>query len=181
MAHEIERVSKLDVAYRQLDQAIQLFFERRDPVAVHSLAAAAHQVLTDLGDKKGVTNFIKRNPHIREEMRREWIRRINEPYNFIKHADRDPDEVFEFRPAVTSIFILDALQLYQQLTGKLPHKLNIFLMWFNVAYPDAVSGPLKEMAEKARQAGLDPNNFEILLELIMRVPPNTSLERTRER
>jgi hypothetical protein len=174
VAAEVQRVTKLDVAYRQLDQAIQLFFERRDPVAVHSLAAAAHQVLTDLGDAKGLQNFIKGNPYIREEMRREWIRLMNEPYNFIKHADRDPDAIFEFRPAVTPVYILDALQLYQQLTGKLPHKLNVFLMWFNVSYPDTVSGPFKEIAEKAKLAGLDPNDFEVLLEVIRQGAPRAA-------
>jgi hypothetical protein len=174
MAAEVQHVSKLDVAYRQLDEAVQLFFERRDPVAVHSLAAAAHQVLTDLGNAKGLQNFIKGNPYIREEMRREWIQLINEPYNFIKHADRDPEATFEFRPAVTPVFILDALQLYQQLTGNLPHRLNVFLMWFNVAYPHTVAGPFKEIAEKARLAGLDPNAYDVLLEVIRQGAPRAA-------
>lgn len=173
MAQDPERVTKLDVAYRQLNQAIELFFERRDPVAVHSLAAAAHQILTDLGNVKGLTNFIKNNPAIREDKRNEWIRINNEPYNFIKHADRDPEGEFAFRPAVTPIFILDALQLYQQLTKTLPYTLNVFLIWFNAAHPDVVAGPYKETAEQAKQAGLDPDDFDLILELIRGRPANT--------
>ncbi|MDR4498810.1 MAG: hypothetical protein MRK02_12960 [Candidatus Scalindua sp.] len=40
-----EIVSKLDVARRQLRIAIRLFFERKDCIAIHTLAASAHDVL----------------------------------------------------------------------------------------------------------------------------------------
>jgi hypothetical protein len=35
------KLSKLEAAERQLREAIFLFFERRDPVAIHSLTGAA--------------------------------------------------------------------------------------------------------------------------------------------
>ena len=44
----IVKLSKEDVARRQLDQAIKLMFEGGDVVSVHTLASAASQVFADL-------------------------------------------------------------------------------------------------------------------------------------
>lgn len=41
-------ISKLDSARRQLETAVRLFFVDGDPVSVHTLAAAAGEVLADL-------------------------------------------------------------------------------------------------------------------------------------
>jgi hypothetical protein len=42
------KISKLDAARRQLDTAIRLYFMEGDPVSVHTLAAAAFEILKDL-------------------------------------------------------------------------------------------------------------------------------------
>ena len=44
-----EKLTKLDVARRQIDEAIRMFFERRDTVSTHTVASAASQVLADFG------------------------------------------------------------------------------------------------------------------------------------
>jgi hypothetical protein len=51
------RVSKLDAARRQLDGAIQLWFSNGDPVAIHALVCAAHQIIQDINEKKGERTF----------------------------------------------------------------------------------------------------------------------------
>ena len=43
-----EMVTRLEAAERQLRVAIRMFFERKDMIAVHTLAAAALQILDDL-------------------------------------------------------------------------------------------------------------------------------------
>ena len=48
-----EKLTKLEVAERQLRVAIRLFFERKDAVAVHTLAAASRDLLNDLAKRKG--------------------------------------------------------------------------------------------------------------------------------
>ena len=47
-----DSIRKLDVAKRQLIQAILLFLQGRDTVSVHTLAAAAHQTLSDIAIAK---------------------------------------------------------------------------------------------------------------------------------
>ncbi len=51
------RVSKLNAARRQLNCALELWFSDKDEVSVHTLAAAAHQIIYDISKKKGVQDL----------------------------------------------------------------------------------------------------------------------------
>jgi hypothetical protein len=46
-------VLKVAAAQRQLDAAIRMTFANEDPLAVHTVAAAAGRVLRDLAKKRG--------------------------------------------------------------------------------------------------------------------------------
>ena len=46
-------IPKLDAAKRQLETAIRLYFSSADPVAVHTLTAAAYNVIRDVTAKLG--------------------------------------------------------------------------------------------------------------------------------
>ena len=52
-------ITKLESARRQIETAVQLFFNEDDIVSLHTLTAAAHQLLTDLSFKSGQTSNIK--------------------------------------------------------------------------------------------------------------------------
>ena len=45
-------ITKMEAAHRQLGVAIRLWFEDGDQIAIHSLAAAAHQIIHDLNRRK---------------------------------------------------------------------------------------------------------------------------------
>jgi hypothetical protein len=122
-----EWASKIDVARRQLSTAIRLFFEQRDPVAVHTLVAASHQILADLGDAAGVLSLLKGSNKTAE-----FIRKMNYAANFFKHADNDPDGRINIEPLgrFTAEFLMDAVVLLQRLTNELPIEGKIFWMWF---------------------------------------------------
>jgi len=47
------QISKIAAAQRQLDAAIRIFFDREDELAVHTVAAAAFQVLRDVTKNRG--------------------------------------------------------------------------------------------------------------------------------
>lgn len=168
-------VTKLEVAERQLVEAILLFFQRRDRVAVHALAAGAHQVLSDLAGAHGKDTIIKNNPHLNPDksVRDEYYRRLNEAYNFMKHADRDPDPaaVVTFRPAVTPHFIFDSILIYMEFDRVISPEFRAFLVWYQVKYPDLLlNGEFKDVIEQQIQAGLDPDDLGIFLSLIPRLP-----------
>ena len=166
MDEPVEKVNKIDAAARQLREAILLFFERRDPIAIHTLAAASHQILIDLASDSGLIGILKNNPLVRPEKEKEWIALVNKSQNFFKHAPRDSKSVLEFRPSITLFFILDAVQIYEQVTGHKTHEQLVFWTWFSVKYPDfLMDGPQKEAVAKALALGFDHNDFSTLLAL----------------
>ena len=158
MQAELEVLSKLDVARHQLSSAIWLFFEHRDPVSVHTLAAAARQVLHDLAG--GSSSIITENPALRPEWRSEWVKNVKTAENFFKHAVRDPDGTFEFRPEFTRFFIYDATHLYRTVTNELFYEAQMYQAWFSLAYPYFVLDPgFRTMLDDARQQGVDGSDF----------------------
>ena len=88
------RVSKLEAGKRQLETAIILYFNYGDTVSIHTLSAAAYGVLRDLNEKRGGEPMFKEplwqlmdTPELRE-----YRKLINQPENFFKHSDRNPDD-----------------------------------------------------------------------------------------
>ena len=161
-----QTITKIEAAQRQLQQAILLFFERRDIVAVHTLACAALQVFADVGRTKGLDSFIKNPPYIREEKKKEWISVMHRAQNFFKHADKDPDETLMFHAAATPLFIYDAMMLQVQLVGDADSACKTFITWFRLSSPDLlVEGPEKDAYVKVLKQGTDPNDFAQFLKL----------------
>jgi hypothetical protein len=52
------RIGKLDAARRQLQTAIALWFDERDPVAIHTLSVAAYEIVHTISKQ--------RDPHRRD-------------------------------------------------------------------------------------------------------------------
>src|SRR5947209_4730269 len=92
------RISKLDAARRQLETAVVLYFQQGDPVSIHTLAAAAHQLLHDISKKADSQSEMilawaleQVLPEYRDEIRKT----LRAAQNFFKHADRDESDVLE--------------------------------------------------------------------------------------
>ncbi|MFZ2168014.1 MAG: hypothetical protein WAW61_00090 [Methylococcaceae bacterium] len=93
-------LSKPDVAKRQLTVAIRIYFDFGDEVAIHTLAAAARNVLCDLCQIKGITHPLILDQLLTElvqpEHHKKFRTKFRDPENFLKHSDQDPDEVLSF-------------------------------------------------------------------------------------
>ena len=91
-------LSKLNVASRQLETAITLYFQEADPVSIHTLACAAHEIIETLNAKNGGEPTIRQQ--FRDDIKPEYVKlffkKLDSARNFFKHADRDPDDVIEF-------------------------------------------------------------------------------------
>lgn len=124
-------ISKWDAARRQLETAILLYFNESDPIAIHTLTAAAYNVIRDINENQsGTPMFIKRSDIVRPEHVEEVRAKLNEVENFLKHADNDPDGVLKFKPAATEYLILDACLKYHELAGETVFIFGVFVSWF---------------------------------------------------
>lgn len=126
-------IGKIEVAERQLIEAIKLFFEGRDILVVHGTASAASQILYDLGKKQGLNSLIRSTSDLRGKDLQEHIDNVNTPTNYLKHADRDAAKnidasaLQEWTPEI----IMDGVHMLTQFKGdSIPIEAKVFWFWF---------------------------------------------------
>ena len=133
---KILQISKLDAALRQLQTAILLYFNSRDPVSIHTLAAAAYNLLRDIrNSRKEVFEMFKDAGGIPSQYKKVFRDLLSKSENFFKHADRDPNEVHLFRTEGTEILLIDACDAYVRMTGEEPEYIALFKRWHATCNP----------------------------------------------
>lgn len=161
-----EIVTKTEAAERQLETAIRLFLQEGDRVSIHTLTAAAHGILHDLGPEfepaKGFY-LMQAAPFIKPERLKEWVQALRRPQNFFKHADKDPDATVELGEFHTEHLLLEACMMYFLLTKQLPWAIKTYYAWYTVSYPKYLldDNPWTDFAlqvrDRAEKMGLPPN------------------------
>jgi hypothetical protein len=174
----METVTKLDVARRNLAAAIRHFFSQQDPIATHTLAAAAQNVLRDLARVRGLErlSILHDHPDVGADQRAAWVRSINRARNFFKHADEDPDGVLEFDEEDNVFVLLDAVLLLSQFPDGWLREANVFIGWFTTANPEmrpAVSGnQIGDFCVRNTIAATDMIRFREFLDSDLLIEPN---------
>lgn len=130
-------ITKLEAAVRQLDTAIQLFFEGRDPVAVCTLAAAAGRVVSDLVEYQSPSQswrseVAKALPHI---PKRQIYFTMDRTPNFLKHADQDPEEVESFNEVENEHRLFIACDECLQLLETPTIEMQALIIWYVASNP----------------------------------------------
>jgi hypothetical protein len=159
-------LTNLDVAERQLCQAIRLFFSRADEVSAHTLTCSASQVLRDLAAQRRTGSPVREavRTYIRPDKQDEFLRILNKAWNFSKHADRDPESTLVFYPGLTPHLILEAVEVHRTLSLDTLPELLVFGIWFNLRHPDVLlPGPLKDLFTGELVEGIDPEDFGMQL------------------
>jgi len=168
-ADNTEWLTKLDVVERQLKEAIELFYERRDIVTIHTIVASAHQILFDLANIEDVESFMKNKNKIPSDEFWQHIKNLNFPYNFFKHADRDPDEKINIAPLkrISADFLLDGILMFQSIQGNLFIEGKIFWAWYLSNYKEDFEDISNEPASSYLMGlELGDKSFEWILNLI---------------
>lgn len=122
-----EPISKIEGARRQLDTAIDLYFDNGDSLSAHTLAFAAFKVLFDLYPHRRGDGFAAQ---IDAMISKEGWRAMSGVANFLKHADRDPDALLQaHHPEQTMSVIGLATLLYRRIAGDFSPKMRAFDIW----------------------------------------------------
>lgn len=146
MAHQ--GISKVEAARRQLDTAIDLWFEDQDGLSVFTLAFASLKVLTNVYPHQQADGFAETLDKVIGETG--W-RSMSRTANFLKHADRDPDAVLaRFHPDEGMPLIGLATILYGRVAGELSLKMKAFDSWIEMAAAEELGIP--ELDENAQRA-----------------------------
>jgi len=153
-------VGKLEAAHRQLRTAISLWFNDGDPVSIHTLAFAAHEIFDAVSKKRDPyrRDMLFDSALIKDEYRREFVSGLKKHANFFKHADHDSDAEIEFNPLLTEGFILFAI-LGRSLCGSpRSDEESTFSWWLQIHKPNI----LTENGRKMVAAAIPIDNLEYL-------------------
>lgn len=157
------KVDKITAAIRQLEMAIELFFNDRDEISVHTLAAAAFEILKDIANQKGISFSTRQKfdlllKETDPEMHKALVDAWNRPQNYFKHADRDASMVHDFNPGFSGVIMYEAVNLFHALTGNYSRWGCLFQQWFEVEHKDIFSKTYPEMEKKLNSLSLCPRN-----------------------
>jgi hypothetical protein len=147
------RVTKLSAAQRQLRTAIRLWFADGDPVAIHTLIAAAHEIIHRLFRNAGHSDLFFDTTIIKEERRSDFVRLMKTPAAFFKHAKQDPETELNFHPGINETLIAFSITGLQRLGTSLGVEESTFGQWLALHHPDW-------MAKGHRYDALDPDILE---------------------
>lgn len=136
---ETEIIDKLDVACRQLNTAISLWFSDGDSVSIHTLACSAHQIVHDINHKQGGRDLIYDSLNIKDKYRRKANKLFKEAYNFFKHAENDTYSTIEFKPSSTEFFMMFT-SFGLEILGRQPDKIRgAFNIYYGLNNPQLLT------------------------------------------
>src|SRR5664280_2785165 len=174
MAEPVE-ISKTRAAEEQLAVAIHLFFAGRSTVAVHTLAGACHRLLCDLALYNGLDPILTGRDWTSDREKAEWLRFLRRPQNFLKHAERDPDDKLDFRPNLTPFMLVDCIYILLNLTRRLPLCAVFFFEWFLLQHPALDLDPkTRPMRNALRAEGAAEVSLEIMAQVLEKEDPSWS-------
>ena len=147
------QITKLDAALRQLRTAIILYFNSADIVSIHTLVAAAYNVLLDIRDHRNdeFTMFKDAN-EIVDEYKEEFKKMLKKSENFFKHADNDPQSTLTYHPLTAELLLIDACDAYIRLTGEEPDMVALFKGWHAILHPEYYVTGSPRLTQIARYA-----------------------------
>lgn len=175
-------VSKIDAARAQLLEAIRLFFEKRDPISIHTLVGAAMQIVHDHIDEGTALDenlfFHYDTIYIKDEYRKKFKDKINEATNFFKHADRDLREgkvTIEFETASTDFRIVKSIRCLKIIEGDAfvnSPEFRVYIVWYALKYPTHIKG---EARQKFAKINRNPERYDEFREVISLMTKNPDL------
>ncbi|MCO4053334.1 MAG: hypothetical protein HEQ16_04635 [Bosea sp.] len=126
-------LTRRDGARRLLDEAIRLWLDARDPLAVHALTMAAFGVLRDLHQHENEGEHLR----LKDLLSEIGSSRLVELWNKLKHADRDPEVPLSVPSEKENEWRMGmALVIYRTLERDLTPEMGAFHLMSLSAYPD---------------------------------------------
>jgi hypothetical protein len=144
-------ITKMEAAHRQLRVAIKLWFEDGDQVAIHSLAAAAHQIIHDLNRKKRGPALLFDTDLIPKEQRQAFVTALKSASWFMKHADRGRTGAaaqWDFDPDLNVQLIMFAIFGIKYLEETFTIEEVAFERWHALNNPHLMTEEGRELFEK---------------------------------
>ncbi len=123
-------VSKMTAAHRQLNAAISFDFQGADPIVVCTLAGAASRIFSDLINKRDPSrSWDQRAWTANKITSKEYFQVIRKAQDFLKHADKDPDDVLVLDELETEELLYFATLNAGEIDG-ISTTQQVFQLWY---------------------------------------------------
>ena len=130
------RLTKQEVAQREIDAAIDLFLAGADGVPVYVLAMAALDVINGVATKRGIqTVTADYKASLEPEYRKSWVDLVNGPFNWMKHGGGQGETLRDFMPSSPHLAITLAYSTYWHVFDEPTPKTPVFRAWLAVHHP----------------------------------------------
>jgi len=135
------RINKIDAARAQLRTAITMWFLDADPISIHTLAYAAHEIMDAVSKKRNPKRrrLLFDSARFKDARRKEVNDALRRHANFFKHGDRDPEAEVVFAPLLTESFIVFAIAAFESCGEKVCEEMSIFREWLRIQKSDSLS------------------------------------------
>jgi hypothetical protein len=144
-------VTKLEAAQRQLRTAIRLWFADADPVSVHTLGYAAYEIIHAVSKRLNPNrrDLLFDSLSIKEEYRGEIAMLLKKHANFFKHANKAGEDVIEFHPVTSHLFLLFSI-IGLEVCGQTKSTEEwAFVSWMQVHHPEFLTEKGREVVANA--------------------------------
>lgn len=129
-------LTKLEAARRQLRTAIELWFADADPISIHALAYASHEILHRIYRKRGLSDLLFDTVAIKDEYRSEFAQTLKQSANFFKHANKeDENETRTFKLAANDLFLLMSIIAIDRMKEQRSDVESAFMFWHFLVKP----------------------------------------------
>ena len=144
-------ISKLDIAEIQINTAIKMLFDDINPISIHTVISSGYQIVRDFSVRHDTQEYFEMTVFIKKKYIREFWKCVNKHNNFFKHANKDPDDIYEgFNESINDFTIMWAILLYKGLNRIITQEMKMFLLWFQATNPRLLKeGPFREKLENA--------------------------------
>jgi hypothetical protein len=127
-------LTKLEIVQRQIETCSDLYFAFGDPVSIHLLISAAHEIL-DAYDRKVCKTgmlFDHSEKLLPEGIWAEFREFLKQPYIGFKHGSKDLNGTIELPARLTEVLLISAIEKFGEINGRLTGKMLLLRNWLLV-------------------------------------------------
>ena len=183
-----EKITKIEIAQRELSESIMLFFEGRDPVTYNLLGHASHEIITNIANARGINSIVRDDMEsminesgldnvLTARYGKEYKPKkmnihkkirffVDIEYNKIKHGGGDAKEEVTIHWDTVQILILDSIEMLKGLGVPLSSEHIAFMLWVKKEAPEVYNSTAMFEALNYFEKNIGKINKQNLLDFI---------------
>lgn len=151
-------IGKLTSARKMFNDAVLLFYERRNPISIHHLAHAAHEVLCAITGDNRMFDLVAPTTACKKQFKRIF----SASKNFIKHADKDPDASPTFNTETNILILYDCAWIITLHIDKECVYSQTVIAWCAFVYPDLFDQDRIKQIHNSIKVTFDLHDFDAI-------------------